>query len=297
MQRQPIKEKNRTIGYETVETDPGIVDKRALCIEAEFASVLRAIERKGSTLSALLRLAWETGDLQRLTKNSPLKATGAHISVIGHVTVEEIRRNLAETEMANGFGNRFLWVCTKRARELPEGGCLTLGQLEAFVPEVQHAVQDAKSVGEVSFDERARHLWHEVYSGLSKGRPGLAGALVGRAEAQVRRLALVYTLMDGERRTGVCHLKAALAVWRYCADSVRYIFGDSLGDRVADELLRLLKNSPSGLSRTEMSDFLGRNESSDRIARALGLLLQLGKARREEQKTAGRPAERWFAVA
>jgi hypothetical protein len=38
----------------------------------------------------LIREAWDTGTLTTLTKNSPLCATGAHISIIAHITEEEL---------------------------------------------------------------------------------------------------------------------------------------------------------------------------------------------------------------
>src|SRR5581483_4114637 len=88
--REPVRERGRPPRYETVVADPGEEDKRLLVVEPEFANVLKQTERQGNTLSALLRQAWETGTLQTLTKNSPAKATGAHISVIGHITADEL---------------------------------------------------------------------------------------------------------------------------------------------------------------------------------------------------------------
>jgi predicted ArsR family transcriptional regulator len=91
---------------------------------------------------------------------------------------------------------------------------------------------------------------------------------------------------------------AALAVWDYCEQSVRHVFGGALGDPVADELLRLLRAAPDGMSRWEMSNALGRHVSSDRIGRALALLAEHGLARMAPRQTggAGRPEERWLAV-
>jgi hypothetical protein len=60
--------------------------------------------------------------LQTLTKSSAIKATAPHVSIVGHITSDELRRDLAATETANGFGNRFLWVLVKRSKELPNGG-------------------------------------------------------------------------------------------------------------------------------------------------------------------------------
>ena len=86
--------------FETV--DPGISDKRLMITEPEFAGALSAMERHGNTLSPVIRNAWDGQKLQTLTKASPLKATGAHISIIAHITEEETRARLTRTEMANG---------------------------------------------------------------------------------------------------------------------------------------------------------------------------------------------------
>ena len=49
-----------------------------------------------------------------------------------------------------------------------------------------------------------------------------------------------------------------------------------------------------GMTRTDISYLFGRNKSADHINQALGLLLSLGRARREIEETGGRKAERWF---
>jgi hypothetical protein len=64
------------------------------------------------------------------------------------------------------------------------------------------------------------------------------------------------TVLDGRTQIGAEHLRAALAVWRYCDDSARYEFGDAVGDPVADELLEALRSRPDGMTRTEVRDLL-----------------------------------------
>jgi len=94
----------------------------------------------------------------------------------------------------------------------------------------------------------------------------------------------------------VQHLKAALALWQYAEESARYIFGDATGDPEADQILDALRSAgKGGMSRTEIRDFFGRNKKADRISRALTLLLESGRVRREREKTGGKPSERWFA--
>jgi hypothetical protein len=107
LKSQPQKVGGRLTGNtETVTEDPGVEDKRLLVFEGELASTLRVLAREGNTLSALMRQAWDGHDLRVLTKNSPAKATGAHISVIGHITADELRRYLSPrppTNSATGF--------------------------------------------------------------------------------------------------------------------------------------------------------------------------------------------------
>ena len=293
MAKEKVKEKGRITAFQEYEADPGESDKRLLVIEPEYAIVLHQIERQGNTLSAIIRQAWETGSLRALTKNSPAKATGAHVSVIGHITSEELCRYLSSTEAASGFGNRFLWLSVRRSKCLPDGGDLV--HLRPYVEILADLVEFGRTVGEMRRDEQAREIWHEAYPELSEGKPGLAGALLARGEAQTMRLACLYALLDKRATVEAHHLQAALALWSFCERSVRFIFGDSLGDKVADDLLTTLQQNPDGLTRTDINDFFGRNVGANRLARALGLLQRLCLAEsRKEQTTGGRPAERWF---
>src|SRR5262249_28336676 len=153
-----------------------------------------------------------------------------------HVTDDEIRRYLTTTEMANGFGNRHLWFCVKRSKSLPDGGAWQPS------PELIHRWQacahHAVRVGELRRDAGAREVWHAVYPELSEGKPGLVGCMLGRAIAQVMRLACLYAVLDRAHEIRTEHLTAALALCDYAEQSVRYIFGNSLGDPVADEIYR-----------------------------------------------------------
>jgi hypothetical protein len=250
----------------------------------------------GNTLSAVLRQSWDGGSLGTLTKNSPARATGAHVSLIGHITKDELRRYLSTTEMANGFGNRNLWACARRSKELPEGGQVDQAALQALQLRLAAAVNAAAGMGELRRDDEAREIWRSVYSDLSADRPGLTGALLGRAEAHVLRLSLLYAVLDASAEVRAEHLMAALAVWSYCEQSVRHIFGDALGDPVADELMRLLRAAPDGMTRWEMYNALGRHQSSERTGRALALLAEHHLVRCEKRQTGGRPEERWFAT-
>jgi hypothetical protein len=297
MKRERVGGRDGPPQYMEVESDPGVADKRLLVYEPEFANVLRMIERQGNSLSANLRLAWDTGNLRAIVKQAPARATGAHISVVGHVTAEELRRYLTTTEAANGFGNRHLWVCVKRSKLLPEGGQVDEAAVADLRRRFGEALAFARTQKELVRDDEAREVWRDVYEELSEGRPGMAGALLARGEAHVMRLAMIYALLEQSPRIGADHLLAALAVWEYVVQSVHHVFGDGLGDPMADEILHLLRDCPNGLTRNEIRDSFGRNQSSERLGRALGLLLEHRLVRSVREDTGGRPAERWFAGA
>src|SRR5581483_298369 len=93
------------------------------------------------------------------------------------------------------------------------------------------------------------------------------------------------------------HLKAAAALWEYSEQSARFIFGDALGDPIADEILSVLRRSPEGLTRTDIRDLFGRHRKAADVGRALGVLLKAEVVRREVRPTKGRSEERWYATA
>jgi hypothetical protein len=272
-------------------------DKRRLVVEPEFAQVLKVLAREGNTLSAIVRQAWDGEPLQTIVRNDPLRATAAHIAIIGHITRDELLRYLTATELANGFANRFLLVGVERSKLLPFGGALDGKQFAEIRDTVRLALRFAREHRPIAFDDTARERWIEIYEQLSSVRPGLAGAATARAEAHTVRLALIYALLDLSERICLEHLEAALAVWRYSASSAAWIFGDALGDPTADEIWSAAKERPTGVTRTEVSELFSRNKKRREIERALDVLEDAGRLRREtRQPERGRSTEVWIPV-
>jgi len=293
-ERSPIKEKGRIIDYQDVITDVGVTDKRLLVVESEFASTLKIASRDGNVLSPVVRNAWDNRNLQTLTKNSPCKATNTHISIIGHITKEELLRYLNTTETSNGFANRFLWICVKRSKVLPFGGEFHKVNLEPIIKRLKETIDFSKNAEQITWAEETRPLWQSIYPALSEGQAGLLGSLTARAEAYVTRLACIYALLDLSDEINPEHLEAALAIWDYNEDSIKYIFQNKIGDILAEKILQILENNAQGLSRSDISDLLGRNYTSNKINGALGVLESLGHANKLPQKTEGRPKEIWI---
>jgi hypothetical protein len=296
---KPIRKKGRFIGeYETYIANHGEDDKRLLVIEAEFANVLKVMTREGNTLSPVIRCAWDSGNLNTMVKNSPAKATNAHISIVGHITRDELRRLLTQTESANGFANRFCWLAVKRSKCLPDGGAIQTVNFDDVVGELQSAVNFAKDFVEIRRDPETSKLWRDVYPDLSEGKPGMLGAITGRAEAQVMRLSAIYALLDKSALIRPAHHKAEMALWKYCDESCQWIFGTSTGDRNADKILLALRHAPDGMTKTEISvGVFNRHASSTEIDEALRLLHGLRMVTYRAEASGGAPIQRWFYTA
>jgi hypothetical protein len=273
------------------------MDKRRLVLEPEFAQVLKVLSREGNTLSPIVRQAWDGDALQTMVKNNPLRASAAHVGIVGHITKDEVLRYLTATELANGFQNRFLLIAVDRSMMLPFGSAHDVDQLAEVRDAVRLGLRFAGEHWALPLDPAARERWIEIYPRLSAGQPGLAGAATARAEAHVVRLALIYALLDCSNTIACKHLKAGLAVWRYSADSATWIFGDSLGAPTADEIWATTKERPAGVTRTEVSDMFSRNKKRREIERALSVLEDAGRLRREiRQLGRGRPVEIWMPL-
>jgi hypothetical protein len=289
-------------GEEVVVVD-GVDDKRLLLDEREFFQALAVMKREGNTVSGVVRDGWDGMPLSSLTKNSPGCCAEPHLSISAHITEHELRSSLDHTSISNGFANRFLFVCVKRAQFLPFGGNLEQSAINALGKEIEAVCKEfgprapevvdfvnlnaeVAPLREITMDAEAHDLWENVYRSLSEARPGMLGSIVARADPQTLRLAVLYAVLDLSDQIKLVHLKAALALWKYCEDSARYIFGDSLGDPLADELLRALRNSGE-MSRTQIRDLFKRNQSHDKIDTALDLLARYGRARCEMRVKAG----------
>jgi hypothetical protein len=288
--RDPLEQTDRKTGELSV-ADAGISDKRLLVVEPELARTLRVMRRDASTLSTILREAWDTGALRVMTKVQ-VRASGAHVSALGHITVEELRRELDETSLANGFANRFLWLAVRRSKLLPDPEPFAGPKVVALADRIRSAIEFAQGIDEVERDEEARAVWRAVYGDLTADRPGMLGAVVNRCEAQAVRLSLIYAVLDQSPTVRRVHLHAALAVIDYVESSARYIFADRLGDPVADAILRAVDDREE-LTRTEISDLFNRHASAERIGAGLSSLAAAGLLVRDSRATGGRPVELW----
>lgn len=277
--------------------DPGVSDKRVYVLESEFGSVLKQGQRDGNILSTIIRDIFDGRDLRILTKRDPLTATKPHISIAGHITGFELKKLLSDSDLFNGFGNRFLYVSVSRSKSLPLGGKVSEELLQPLRNEIIYALVKALESKEISFASDAKLLWENSYDRLTRDVPGLLGAITARGPAHVIRLSMIYALLDRSDTIELPHLSAALAIWEFCFDSAKFIFGDCTGNRRSDRILEEIRLREKGMSQTEICDLFNRNTSRVQILDALEELEASGLVYSvKDSSGAGRPILLWHSA-
>ena len=275
--------------------DEGVVDKRMLIIESEFASVLSKGVRQGSSLLPIMREAWDGSTLRSSArKANRLRATDPHICVIGHVTPGEFRAKLTDGEVDGGTVNRLLIVLSRRSKEFPDGGNLPDDVRDECGSILAAAL--AKAGGNTAVMVRtpgANKLWRRHYSRLVASKPdGWFASATARAQAQVLRLSVAYAILDSSPVIDTDHLAAALAMWEYCEASARTLFAEVGYETRLDDSEKVVAFIGAGgeVTRTDISNQLfSKHKKSYEVDAILAPLIADGRVIQESEKTGGRP--------
>ena len=256
-------------------------DERLLVIEAEWARVLRASDRPGNNLSAIVREAWDLSAIGITTKTDPISASRHHIALIGHITSEELKSEFAgSVAISNGLANRHVFVFVQRTKVLPSPPPLDEVALGLVASDLRDAMLQARTRGHVAMSPAAEHMWRGIYDNTERAEAvGILGQLTARASAHILRLALIYALGDTADRIEPDHLKAAHALWRYSEASVLHIFGRRLNDAAAQKILdELHRVGDRGLTAAQQYRLFDNNISAERREKAVQLLEAAGLA-------------------
>lgn len=289
--------------------DPEARDCRLVVLAREGGQLLSIISRRGDTTSTVLRETYDTDNLAVRSRNKTSVTALAHIGLVAHITPADLVGMLTETQIRNGFANRGLFVASRRPHLIPRGRPAP-AEVDVIAGRLGDAIRRGRSLGAVSFETAAGDAWDAAYARFGSDAPSpLLADLEARGDMHTLRLAMIFALLDGSALIEVCHLEAALAVWRYCRDSARYVFGV---DGAMDEAREL---SEVGRERKRFEDDLARLEEALRSSgsltgteqralfsnRAGGKSSYLGKLRKElisrglaverPQNSGGRPRQ------
>jgi hypothetical protein len=219
-----------------------------LLLETELVRQVRPNEFQAeSTLVPLSCFGWPAEVARSLHRGDSV-LVGAHL----YGTEFKTDALLKDHAFFNGFANRFLWVCARRANYLPEPPSFADLGLTSHFEYLKKAALWASQVGEMERSDAASKIWHEKYRELSAEGEGKFGAATDRAEAQVLRLSMNYALSSGERLIDVGAQEAAFAMWKYCEDSARFLFDDTLTKPEAKRILAALRSKREGITNSEI---------------------------------------------
>lgn len=285
--RDPTYERHDNPEEEPKLIDPGVDDKRRLIVETEFGGTMARAKREGSSLSAVLRQAWDGKTLATLTKSSVI-STGSHLSIAAHVTPREFLMRLRDSDLVGGTYNRFLPLLIHRSKILPEAPTPPADVMEALGYELRKRMDNARRVSWVPRTESASALWRELYAELSSGEDedDRLGQFVARSVPYTLRLSVLWALMDGERHVQPQHLEAAASLVRFSIASVGELLRSPLDQRREALTAALRDAGARGLTRTEVNGvFAGKltaPELDELLERVPGLEVH-------KRSTGGRP--------
>ena len=157
-----IRDASEEVDKEGMPIDPGVDDKRLIVLDGEFAAALRAMKRESNTLSAIIRSAWDSGDISPLTKTKPVRVTNGHVCFVSHITTPELHACLSESDAMNGFSNRILWICTRRQGSVPFPERLSKDARGEIGANLSNALLTAGKTSEITLSPEAKALFGEA---------------------------------------------------------------------------------------------------------------------------------------
>lgn len=249
--------------------------KRMIVVATEFSSIFAASERKGSTLSAKLRQAYD-GCIANETKENPMTATQAVIGQIGHMTPNELHEVCKARDITNGLANRNLWCCSRQSKELSSGGNLSAETISRWAIQLATRIVTARKLGQMRRSEKAEVVWDRLYKRLgseARNEEGLLGDILARTRPNLLRLAVSYAHSDAFQTIEVRHLRAAWYLLRHCIASARHIFGARLSAPKSTQLLAAARDAflkGNGLNGKEQNKATGGRGTKEARENLLG---------------------------
>lgn len=303
-------------GRSPAHTDPGVEDKRLFLAVSEFAGPLAQFKREGSTLSAVLRDAFDGKVLTIPTKTSFNRATGAHIVCVGSVPETEIAKELRDEDKTNGVANRFLMAWSARSKLVPLPPPTDPQMVAHFAERIAGALRLAWARAPLCFDltdPALRDIWAQWYHGrATRGMPDSVAKLTARAELFARIFAALIALINGRVSVTLPDLQAAFAWVDYWEQTLLFVFSN--GEEAEEaETSRIIGNhiatlidaaGATGLSHSQLMNAVTgkgkrmKGDAKNVVKPAIERLLRESPPRIviERVTTGGRPSLRYTAA-
>jgi hypothetical protein len=298
-------------------------DTRLCIVEVEFARFAGTMAR--TEFSPRLRAAWDGSVLDNTTKDPKrsFRASHAHVSMIGMITPHELERHHQRLSQGGGLESRLLYCVSAPdttdsdpfAAESPDHSDLidrlrmTLNLSRSSVLEradpmsrelflVRGSGWQPSAVLPIEKEVKVKAAWRSlVRDRLPRSDDTGIADLWVRGEDQVVRLAAAYAIGTASDTIAAEHVAAAVAVWKYCAESAEILFGIGAGQggevdraarrKVLDHLRRA--DGEGWVSSTVLNKVVFQgNAPRGGVARVLGWLTDKGHIEHRASRTRGR---------
>lgn len=280
-----------------VADSPSFTDGRLMIPIQEFHRLMTVLKRTDSTLSSVLREAYDGGMLSVATRVNPLVATAAHVSMIVHTTAAEFVESVDNIDIFNGVLNRVLFFLAADGKTLPNPGQVDTVVLEELSKHLVACREWADNNGagrQLYWSEDSAIRWSDYYRTLrvSTGDP-LSDAVLARANTHVIKMAMRHSALGQSEAIQLKHLESAIAIWeqcRVCANSLMV-----KQNPLTDERQRILDSirDNGGQTKTELMKLFGNNKKAQEITDNLEYLQTRGLVVETRQKRAQRTVPVW----
>jgi len=247
----------------------------ALVYGEEYAGLMAARQREGSTLDPKMREAFDGGPLSNRRSNAadtkPVDANSYWVGALVGITPNELRARQEAGAMQSGSANRWLYLPVTRREVSPSNGepRFSPENAAALIKARRQALEEWKT--RVSEGPTVIRTLGAYDDHLRRTSSGLALDLTRRFSAIAYRIALIHALADRSREISRSHLDRAIGLTEYARSGIRWVFGDTVGSPDADLLARHLMDSgrlsKTAITREIIRDPIRRQAAIDELVR------------------------------
>ena len=279
---------------EPVLRDAGSEDKRVLLIEEEAGSIFIRVAQQ-EVLGKFLTTAWDSGRLMNVVKDSKMECATPHVSIIGHITPDELTDRVTSSHITSGFINRWTMALIRPTAVddslvAPED----IVGLDDAILRIRDGLNEFRDSGVHQFvlSDEADKLRRETSVWVRENEePGAMAHLAVRFQSQTLKLTMVYAAVDGTHVISADHLRAARAVTAYSHRCARAFWGGVFLDDLTDDFMSLWRGiGYEAISLSDLSALFSRHLTASKREHMLRRLLRDGVIETSQVKGDGRPA-------
>jgi hypothetical protein len=261
----------------------------AVVFEEEFATLLAAAGRDGSSLDSRMRQAFDGGPLSnRKASSSQTVLPPYWLSALVGITPSELQDKGPAGALTSGSANRWLWLPVVRREEDVAN---VAPELPLALRQALWAAHDAATAAppDITHDGGVSRLLTDYGKHLVRDATGLAKDLSRRYPIIAFRIGLIHAALGRSAVVTEEHVWRGIALTEYARQGIPWVFGYTVGNELATLILRHLREVGSLTKRDITRDWA---RDPVKRQRALDELRRLGFAEvvKDESKGGRRPA-------